>query len=95
MQPRPQHPRQRGSPRPDRPHETVPPPGVRRGKRGARKAVGHSMLVAAWYTLADQATTYQALGATVRPEPPGGRTERAELRNPGRRLTANPDGPLF
>jgi transposase len=68
----------------------------RRGKRRARKAVGHSILVALWHILDVEGMTYEDLGADWfdRRNDPARRARRklAELRNLGCDLTANPDG---
>jgi transposase len=69
---------------------------ARRGKRRARKAVGHSILVAAWHILNVEGMTYDELGADWfdRRNDPTRRARRklAELRSLGCDLTANPDG---
>lgn len=69
---------------------------MRRGKRRARKAVGHSILVATWHILAAEAMTYSELGADWfdRRNDPTRRARRklAELRNLGCDLSPNPDG---
>ncbi len=70
----------------------------RRGKRRARKAVGHSILVAAWHILATDAVTYQDLGDDWfdRRNDPARRARRklAELRNLGCDLSPNDDGTI-
>ena len=68
----------------------------RRGRRRARKAVGHSILVAAWHILDVEGMTYEELGADWfdRRNDPARRARRklAELRNLGCDLQVNPDG---
>lgn len=70
----------------------------RRGKRRARKAVGHSILVAAWHILATEGTTYEELGDDWfdRRNDPARRARRklAELRHLGCDLAPNADGTI-
>jgi transposase len=67
----------------------------RRGKRRARKAVGHSILVAAWHMLTTN-TDWDDLGPDYfeRRDDPSRRAARKlnELRALGWTITANPDG---
>jgi transposase len=68
----------------------------RRGKTRARKAVGHSILVAVWHILNDEHTTWIDLGADYfeRRADPERLAHRKlnELRSLGWHITANPDG---
>jgi transposase len=68
----------------------------RRGTRRARKAVGHSILVAVWHILAAEGITYHDLGADWfdHRDNPARRARRklAELRSLGCDLHTNPDG---
>jgi len=69
---------------------------ARRGKRRARKAVGHSILVAAWHILSTKDSTYHDLGEDwfERRNDPTRQARRklAELRNLGCQIDTNPDG---
>jgi transposase len=68
----------------------------RRGKRRARKAVGHSILVAAWHILASGDSTYHDLGDEWfdrRNDPQRqARRKLAELRSLGCQVDPNDDG---
>jgi transposase len=68
----------------------------RRGRRRARKAVGHSILVAVWHILATKGVTYHDLGPDWfdRRNDPTMRARRklAELRSLGCDIHPNPDG---
>jgi transposase len=68
---------------------------ARRGKRRARKAVGHSILIAAWHILHDD-ITYHDLGGDYfeqRQDPQRiARRKLNELRSLGFTVTTNPDG---
>ncbi|GAC1353961.1 MAG: IS110 family transposase [Acidimicrobiales bacterium] len=68
----------------------------RRGKRRARKAVGHSILVAVWHILSSEGVTYHDLGPDWfdRRNDPAIRARRklSELRSLGCDVHTNPDG---
>ena len=68
----------------------------RRGKRRARKAVAHSILIGCWHILSDEHTTWVDLGAEYferRQDPTRlARRKLNELRSLGWTVTDNPDG---
>jgi hypothetical protein len=65
----------------------------RRGRRRARKALGHPMLAADWHIPDVEGIAYAGLGThwVVRPTDPA-RRQLAELRHLGRDLDTCPDG---
>jgi transposase len=67
-----------------------------RGKRRARKAVGHSILVACWHILADEETTFTELGSDYFDRRRGpealARRKLADLRALGWDVTIDSDG---